>query len=54
VLTARDLSEKEREGLRQAQVAAVLQKGMYSKGELIDEVRRTVQRGMGNDPWKGR
>ena len=49
VVTARDLSEKERDRLRQAQVAAVLQKGLYSKGELMEEVRRAVQRGLGDD-----
>ncbi|GLH72971.1 hypothetical protein GETHLI_14730 [Geothrix limicola] len=48
VLTARDLSDKERDRLRQAQVAAVLQKGLYSKGELMDEIRRAVQRGLGD------
>lgn len=53
VLTARDLSETERLRLRQAQVAAVLQKGMYTKGELIDEVRRTVQRGLGDASGRG-
>jgi hypothetical protein len=47
VLAARDLSEKERERLRQAQVAAVLQKGLYSKGELMEEVCRAVQHGLG-------
>jgi signal transduction histidine kinase/CheY-like chemotaxis protein len=52
VLTARDLSEQEREQLRQAQVEAVLQKGLYSKGELMDEVRRAVQRGLG-EGYKG-
>jgi len=46
VLTARDLSPEDRERLRQAQVAAVLQKGLYSKGELLDEIRRAVERGV--------
>ncbi|MBI1751719.1 MAG: response regulator [Acidobacteria bacterium] len=46
VVTARDLSAKEREQLRQAQVAAVLQKGMYTKIELVEEVRRAVNRGL--------
>ncbi|WLT31222.1 response regulator [Geothrix sp. PMB-07] len=46
VVTARDLTAKEREQLRQAQVAAVLQKGLYTKVELVDEVRRAVQRGL--------
>jgi CheY-like chemotaxis protein len=49
VLTARDLSPQDRERLRGAQVAAVLQKGMYSKGELIEEIRRVVRRGLRND-----
>jgi CheY-like chemotaxis protein len=46
VVTARDLSDQEREKLRQAQVAAVLQKGLYSKGELIEEIRRSVNQGL--------
>jgi signal transduction histidine kinase/CheY-like chemotaxis protein len=48
VVTARDLSGREREKLRQAQVAAVLQKGLYAKGELIEEIRRAVIRGLDN------
>jgi signal transduction histidine kinase/DNA-binding response OmpR family regulator len=48
VLTARDLSPQDRERLRGAQVAAILQKGLYSKGELIDEIRRVVRRGLGD------
>jgi CheY-like chemotaxis protein len=52
VVTARDLSDRERDKLRQAQVAAVLQKGLYARGELIEEVRRAVQRGLG-DSSKG-
>ena len=47
VVTARDLSAQEREKLRKAQVAAVLQKGLYSKGELVDEIRMVVTRGVG-------
>ena len=47
VVTARDLSDRERDKLQQSQVAAVLQKGLYTKGELIEEVRRAVQRGLG-------
>jgi len=46
VVTARDLSREERESLRQIQVAAVLQKGLYTKGELMEEVRRVVERGL--------
>ncbi len=49
VLTARDLSPKDREKLRTAQVAAVLQKGTFSKGELIEEIRRAVQRRLGGE-----
>jgi CheY-like chemotaxis protein len=48
VITARDLTDQEREKLRQAQVAAVLQKGIYSKGDLVDEVRRAVNRRLGD------
>ncbi|HJW72149.1 MAG TPA: response regulator [Geothrix sp.] len=47
VVTARDLTGPEREKLRQAQVAAVLQKGLYSKGELMEEIRRAVNLGLG-------
>jgi signal transduction histidine kinase/CheY-like chemotaxis protein len=46
VVTARDLTGPEREKLRQAQVAAVLQKGLYSKGELMEEIRRAVNLGL--------
>jgi signal transduction histidine kinase/CheY-like chemotaxis protein len=52
VVTARDLSDRERDQLRQAQVAAVLQKGLYAKGELIEEIRRVVHRGL-DDGTKG-
>ena len=54
VLTARDLSDRDREKLRQAQVSAVLQKGHYSKGELIEEVRRAIHRGLNDGPGGGR
>ena len=49
VVTARDLSQKERDRLRHSQVAAVLQKGLYSKGELIEEIRRAIHRGLGDE-----
>ena len=49
VVTARDLSQKERDRLRHSQVAAVLQKGLYSKGELIEEIRRAIRRGLGDE-----
>ena len=49
VVTARDLSAPEREKLRQAQVAAVLQKGHYSRGELVEEIRKAVRRGVANE-----
>jgi signal transduction histidine kinase/CheY-like chemotaxis protein len=53
VVTARDLSAEEGERLRKGQVAAVLQKGLYSKGQLIDEVRCTIQRTVSNRPAGG-
>ncbi|HEX9011346.1 MAG TPA: response regulator [Holophagaceae bacterium] len=52
VLTARDLSPAERERLRAAQVGAVLQKGLYTRGELVEEIRKAVRRGM--PPVEGR
>lgn len=49
ILTARDLTPQEQERLRRAQVAAVLQKGLYTRGDLIEEVRRAVRRGTGQE-----
>ena len=46
VLTARDLTPPEQERLRSAQVAAVLQKGLYTRGDLVEEIRKAVRRGM--------
>jgi signal transduction histidine kinase/CheY-like chemotaxis protein len=51
VLTARDLTPAERERLRAAQVSAVLQKGLYTRGELVEEIRKAVRRGL---PLEGR
>jgi len=53
VLTARDLTPSERERLRTAQVSAVLQKGLYSRGELVEEIRRAVRRGLPHADGRG-
>jgi CheY-like chemotaxis protein len=45
-VTARDLSEEDRRLLLEAGVARTLQKGIYTRGELLDEVRRQVGRSL--------
>jgi len=49
VVTARELLEAECESLRQAQVTAVLHKGLYSKAELMEEVRLAARQRLGGN-----
>ena len=43
VLTAKDLTDEDRRRLN-GHVEAILQKGAYTREELLDEVRREVRR----------
>jgi signal transduction histidine kinase/CheY-like chemotaxis protein len=54
VLTARELGTAEQERLRRGQVAAVMQKGLYTKGELVEEVQRAIRRSAALTPEGGR
>ena len=50
VVTARDLTAADRERLHRGQVAAVMQKGLYTRGDLVEEVRRAIRRGASLEP----
>jgi CheY-like chemotaxis protein len=53
VLSAKELSSRDRDELREAQVAAVLEKGLHSNEALMQEIHRAIQRGVDQGPDGG-
>jgi DNA-binding response OmpR family regulator len=53
VVTARELTEEDRRRLRESGVEATLQKGSYRRADLLEEVRRLVNRNHPGTPAGG-